>query len=140
VPLNKKPKNLKLGSLYCCNDATILLVLPRLDEHKGTFTFAELFLHSLLWINPINKIHHKAITAHSEQPRCHCFCWNWRWSRDVPFLNMILIIKGQTDNTEMILWDAVGCLKNDYSTPTVNNIYLSSACTVSNLGSIQPCV
>jgi len=38
----------------------------------------------------------------------------------------------------IILWDTVGSLKNDYSTPTVNNIYLSSACTVSNLGSIQP--
>ena len=39
---------------------------------------------------------------------------------------------------EFSMWDTVGCLKNDYSTPTVNNIYSSSACTVSNLGSIQP--
>ena len=28
------------------------------------------------------------------------------------------------------LWDTVGCLKNNYSTPTFNNIYSSSACTV----------
>ena len=28
------------------------------------------------------------------------------------------------------MWDTVGCLKNYYSTPAVNNISLSSACTV----------
>jgi len=36
--------------------------------------------------------------------------------------------------------DTVGCSKNDYSTPTVNNNYSSSACTVSNLVTIPPCV
>ena len=48
-------------------------------------------------------------------------------------INIILLVG-------LLLLDTIGCLKNDYSTPTVNNIYSSSASTVSNLGNIQPCI
>jgi len=69
-------------------------------------------LQLYLWhdfYNTIFKVKHKLYIAPG--------CWPWPY----------------------ILWVTIGCLKNDYTTPTVNNIYSSSACTVSDLVCIQLC-